>query len=52
MYIEQIKKTDTLTLATNYIDKNYFGGAFAINRDGSIISYLEVGQEGMLIFEV
>lgn len=51
-YLEQIKKINTLTLATNYIDECYFGGAFAINRDGSIISYLEIGQEGMLVVTI
>lgn len=51
-YIEQIKKTNTVTLATNYLDESYFGGAFVIDKDGSVISYFEVGKEGMLLTDL
>lgn len=47
-YVEQIKKSNTVTLAVNCLDEDYFGGAFALNKDGSIISYFDIGQEGML----
>lgn len=48
-YINQIKKTNTITLATNYIDDEYFGGAFIVTANGSLISSLKIGKEGMLI---
>lgn len=48
-YIGQMKKTNTTVLAVNYIDEYCFGGAFAVNRDGGIISYLRIQQEGMLV---
>lgn len=50
-YIERVKRTNTITLGTNYLDKEYFGGAFIILGTGEVISTLEVGTEGMLIRE-
>jgi len=55
-YINQIKKTNTKTLASNYIsdylEDKYFGGAFIASADGQILSSLELGKEGMLIGEI
>lgn len=51
-YINQVKKTNTTTLASNYIDEKYFGGAFIISGDGQVISSLDLGKEAMLIGDV
>lgn len=50
-YMSQIKKANTITLGTNYIDEKYFGGAFIISGDGQVIASLDLGKEGMLIME-
>lgn len=50
-YTSQILKTNTTTLATNYLDETYFGGAFIVSRDGQVLSSLELGEEGMLVYE-
>ncbi|EQB89541.1 transcriptional regulator with AAA-type ATPase domain [Clostridium punense] len=47
-----MKKTNAITLATNYLDEYYFGGAFSVDKEGRLISYFEIGQEGMLIIDV
>lgn len=51
-YLEQMKKTNAITLAANYLDEYYFGGAFSVDKEGRLISYFEIGQEGMLIIDV
>lgn len=41
-----------ITLGVNYLDEYYFGGAFSVDKEGRLISYFEIGQEGMLIINV
>lgn len=51
-YINQIKKTGTIALGTNYLCEEYFGGAFIISEDGQLLKSFELGKEGMLISEI
>ncbi len=49
-YCEQIKKTEALTLGTNYINDDYFGGAFIISKEGQLLGEYSLGKEGILYY--
>lgn len=51
-YIDQAKKTGTTVLATNYLDEYCFGGAFVLDKEGDIVSYLEIQKEGILLTDL
>lgn len=34
LFMDRVKKTSTITLGTNYLDEEYFGGAFIILERG------------------
>lgn len=46
-YIQQIKICNTTTLGVNYIDSQYFGGAFVIKGNGEVIENFAIGKEGI-----
>lgn len=50
-YVEQIKKTNKITLGVNYLSEEYFGGAFIVTGEGKLLSDIKLGQEGMLMYD-
>jgi len=51
-YAEQIKKAGALSLGTNYIFEEYFGGAFVISKEGQLLGSYDLGIEGIFYFDV
>jgi len=51
-YAEQIGKAGALTLGTNYINEEYFGGAFVISKDGQLLGSYDLGIEGIFYFDI
>ncbi|ERI92360.1 hydrolase, carbon-nitrogen family [Clostridiales bacterium oral taxon 876 str. F0540] len=50
-YINRLKQTETKVFLVNYLDKEYFGGAFVLSSEGKLLASLELGKEGMLIYD-
>lgn len=57
-YIEQIRKSGTTTLMVNYLCPSdntrdyYFGGAFAVNKEGTVIAQKDILSDGLLFVTI
>jgi N-carbamoylputrescine amidase len=47
-YIAGLQSVGTVALMVNYLDPEYFGGAFVISRSGEVLGRFHLGQEGIL----
>jgi N-carbamoylputrescine amidase len=51
-YLSRVQRAGVKTLLTNYLDDDYFGGAFSVGANGRLIDSLPLGQEGMLTVDL
>lgn len=51
-YLEQIKSAGVTALMVNYLDDDYFGGAYVISDNGEVAADFSLGKEGILFAEI
>ncbi len=51
-YAKQVKRAGSTTLLVNYLDAEYFGGAFAFSRAGHLLACVPLGRAEALTFAV
>ena len=47
-YLSRVQRAGVRTLLTNYLDDEYFGGAFHVAQNGRLVDSLPLGRDGML----
>lgn len=51
-YLDMVKSLGSTTFMVNYIDARFFGGAFVISKEGTILAERKLNQEGLLFYEI
>ena len=51
-YLSRVQRAGVKTLLTNYLDDDYFGGAFYVAANGRLVNSLPLGQKGMLTVDL
>lgn len=51
-YLDQVKRVHATTLLVNYLDDEYFGGAFAVDSEGNILSSIKLGHDDIMTLDV
>lgn len=51
-YLSRVQRAGVRTLLTNYLDDEYFGGAFHVAPNGRLVDSLPLGRDGMLTVDL